>query len=340
MRRAVATGVLGAVLVGLLTFASAAAPAAACGCGGVVGPPDSAVSVSNERAIIHWDGGKETIELMVDMASDSNTAGIIIPTPFVPEVSAGDARTFELIESSIVPTTHIETDWWGLGYLMPDPVETVADTFTRVRVGPLEATTIAAEDTASLDTWLAVNNFEISPDLAKSLSGYAELGWSLTAIKLTNETGLGGHIDPIRLSFETDRLVYPMRLAKSEKTPQSVRLYVFDKQRTGVSKANSPTVSLDADVTVAWSGATEDQRLLALGSYLTVFDIRYDDPPKQATSDIGVVYSLSESDVRPKTVHYRMITLLGIPVGTLIVLWTALGLTLALGHVVGRRRAR
>ena len=340
MRRAVANGVLGAVLVGVLTCAAAAAPAVACGCGGVVGPADSAVSVSNERAIIHWEDGRETIELMVDMTANSETAGIIIPTPFTPKVSQGDARTFELIEATIVPTKRVETDWWGLGYLLPDPAEVTADTFNRVRVGPLEATTMAATDTASLDTWLAANAFEISPKLAESLAGYGQLGWSLTAITLTNETGLSGHIDPIRVSFDTERLVYPMRLASSEKTAQSVRLYVFDKQRTAVSKANSPTIDIDANVTVAWSGAPEDRRLLAMGKYLTVFDIRYDDPPKQATSDIGVVYSLNENDVRPENVHYQMITLLGVPVGTLIVLWTALGVVLVLGHVVGRRRAR
>ena len=38
--------------------------------------------------------------------------------------------------------------------------------------------------------------------------------------------------------------------------------------------------------------------------------------------------------------HYRMITLLGIPVGTLIVVWTALGLLLTVRYIIGRRRER
>ena len=52
------------------------------------------------------------------------------------------------------------------------------------------------------------------------------------------------------------------------------------------------------------------------------------------------MYSVSDADVKPETVHYAMITLLGIPVGTLVVGWTVLGLALATGHFVGRRRAR
>lgn len=340
MRRAVSIGVLGAVLVGLLTFGAGAAPAFACGCGGVVGPPDTAISVSNERAIIHWEDGKETIQMMLDMDSDATRAGMIIPTPFPATVTAGDARTFDLVESTIQPTARVETDWWGLGYLVQRPDEAAASAVSRVQVGPLEATTLLATDSESLETWLTDNDLEISPRVVEALAGYAELGWSITAVTLSNEDGLSGHVDPIRISFESERLVYPMRLAQAETTAQSVRLYVFDKRRTNVSKATSPTIDLDAEVTVAWSGEPEDRRLRALGEYLTVFDVRYDDPPKQATGDIGVIYSLSERDVQPETVHYRMITLLGVPVGTLIVLWTTLGLVLTLGHFVGRRRAR
>jgi hypothetical protein len=336
MRRAVAIAILSAMLVG----GAAASPAFACGCGGVVGPADSAVTVSDERAIIHWDGKRETIEFLLDMSSDATSAGMIIPTPFPAVVSAGDARTFQLIENAIVPTRRVETDWWGLGYLMPDPEKIESTVIDRVQVGPMEATTIAADDPGSLDTWIATNQFEISDTLSKSLAGYAELGWSFTAIKLTSEKVMDGHVDPIRLTFDTPSLVYPMRLARTETTPQSVRLYVFDKQRTDVSRASSPTLEIDGAADVAWSGELQDSRLVALGKYLTVFDIRYDDPPKQATSDLGFNYSLNENDVQPETVHYRMITLLGIPVGTLIVTWTALGLAIALGHVVGRRRAR
>ena len=336
MRRAVAIGVLSAILVG----SSVASPAFACGCGGVVAPVDSAAAVSNERAIIHWDGDRETMEIMVDMASNAVSAGIIVPTPAPATVSPGDARLFELIESVTVPSKRVETDWWGLGYLMPDPPAVEPNSIQRVQVGPLEATTIAATDAAGLETWLAANAFVISKEMTKALAGYAELGWSLTAIKMTRDEPIDGHVDPIRLSFNTERLVYPMRLARSETTPQHARLFVFDKQRTGVAKANSPTIDIDGSVSVAWAGATHDRRLSALGAYLTVFEISYDDPAKQATSDLGFIYSMNEKDVRPEIVHYRMITLVGIPVGTLIVTWTVLGILLTLGHLLGRRRAR
>ena len=336
MRRLVAIGMLSALLV----TAGAASPAFACGCGIVVGPPDQPVAATNERAIVHWDGTKETIDLMLDLQSESLTTGMIIPTPLPALVSEGDYRLFDLVEGAVAPTDRVETDWWGLGYLVPEPQPADVVVLDRVTVGPIETTTLAATDTAGLNTWLANNGFVVSENKIKALANYIERGWSFTVIRLTSEDVVDGTIDPIRLTFDTPRLVYPTRLAGVETTPQSLRLYVFDKQRVTVAKAHAPTADIDGSVAVVWAGEPLDTRLSALGEYLTVFDIRYDDPKEQVTSDLTFVYSVGAVDVKPETVHYRMVTLLGIPVGTLIVGWTILGLGIAAGHVVGRRRAR
>ena len=210
----------------------------------------------------------------------------------------------------------------------------------RVQIGELEATTLASGDTVGLAAWLASNEFEISGDLTKSLAAYVELGWSFTAVKLAAGAPLGGRLDPVRLTFATDRLVYPMRLAKLDPGPRNVRVYVFDSKRTGLVQAGAPTRELDADVSVLWAGETSDPRLTVLGSYLTVSDVHYELSEEQATSDIGVAQSVNQSDVKPEIVRYRTVTLLGFPVGSLVVLWLAIGIGIVTAHLVGRRRAR
>lgn len=341
MRRRVTTRMLAAVVAGVvLATTAAASPALACGCGSVVGEDAAPAVASHERAIIYWDGDRETIDLSLDIDTEGTAVGMILPTPLPAVVSMGDTRLFDLLEETIKPTQRVETDWWGLGYLRPDPVVPDVTVLDRVQVGPYETVTLAASDSAGLTTWLAVNGFTISQATERALAGYVELGWSFTAIRLSSEQAIDGHVDPVRLSFDSPRLVYPMRLARAETTPQSLRIFVLDKQRVNVAKANSPTVDIDGSASVVWAGAVTDARLAALGRYLTVFDIRYDDPSKQVTSDLGFVYSTNANDVRPETVHYRMVTLLGIPVGTLVVGWLLLGLALAAGHIVGRRRAR
>lgn len=336
MRRLVAIGVLSAIFIAT----AAASPAFACGCGVVLSPDGQTVEASNERALVHWDGEKETIELLLDVESEALSLGMIIPTPLPALVTEGDARLFDVVESAVAPTRRVETDWWGLGYLLPDPPAQEVVVLDRVQVGPVETATISATDPGSLNTWLAANGFSISEAVTKSMSSYIDRGWSFTVLRLTSETPATGQLDPIRLTFESQRLVYPTRIASAATTPQDLRLYVFDKQRVTVAKAHQPTVDIDGEVAVAWAGEVTDARLAALGDYLTVFDIHYSDPKEQVTSDLAFVYSVTELDVKPETVHYRMITLLGFPVGTLIVGWTALGIAIAAGHVIGRRRAR
>jgi hypothetical protein len=336
MRRLVAIGVLSA----LFLATAAASPALACGCGVVVAPDGSSVEASNERALVYWDGKKESIDLLLDVESDGLSLGMIIPTPLPALVSEGDPRLFDLVENTVEPTSRVETDYWGLGYLLPDvPVADVV-VKNRVVIGDIETRTIEATDPNGLTTWLAANGYSITEAVSKSLANYVERGWSFTVFRMVGEGPISGELDPIRLTFDTPLLVYPARIAATESSPQSLRVYVFDKQRVSVAKAHAPTIDIEADVTVAWAGELVDERLTDLGPYLTVFDIRYNDPKEQATSDLGFVYSVSDSNVQPEIVHYRMVTLLGIPVGTLIVTWVLIGLVLTTGHFVGRRRAR
>ena len=336
MRRLVVMGVLCALFVGT----AAASPAFACGCGVVLAPDGATVDALNERALVYWDGEKEAIDLLLDVKSESLNLGMILPTPLPALVSEGDARIFDTVQNTVAPVRRVETDWWGLGYLFPAAQPEDVVVLDRVQVGPIETTTIAASDTGGLNTWLAANGYSISEKSIKALASYVERGWSFTVLRLTSDDVVNGQLEPIRLTFETNRLVYPTRIAAVETVAQSMRVYVFDKQRVTVAKANSPTVAIEGDVTVAWAGKVTDGRLAAMGAYLTVFDIRYSDPKKQATSDLTFVYSVSDNDVKPETVHYRMITLLGIPVGTLIIGWALIGVAIATAHVVGRRRAR
>lgn len=54
------------------------------------------------------------------------------------------------------------------------------------------------------------------------------------AIRLAPADGdsvLGGALDPLHLTFASDRLVYPMRLSKLARTEQHLRLYVLAAHR-------------------------------------------------------------------------------------------------------------
>ena len=337
--RATALALLSLLTLGALAIAPAA-PAFACGCGAIVGPEGSKATTSGEQAIISWNGEQETMDIAFDLSTGLSEAGLLIPTPTHPVVSAGDARVFALLEDTIAPTITDKTDWWGFGYVLPAPPEPSTRVIKRLELGPVEAVTLEATDTASLALWLSSNGYVLTKGMTESLQSYIALGWSFTALKLTGETALNGRVDPIRLTFDTARPVYPMRFASTDSAPTQLRLYVFDAGRDQVAQADAPTVDIEADVEVLWAGKVADSRLRALGSYLTAFDIRYHAPAKDITSDLGFVADSTTSDVKREFTRYRMVTLLGVPVATLIVGWVVLGLALVTGHFVGRRRAR
>lgn len=336
MRRVLAAGF---VTLALLAT-SAVGPANACGCGGIVGPVDTTIAASSERAIISWTGERETIELTFDIESNSPSAGLIVPTPTAATISAGDLRTFDVIESVIQPTVKVEKDWWGIDYFMPKPAPVVSDTTARVSLGPIQTTTIAASDTVALQAWLTLNGYGVTDAMASAIKTYSDYGWAFTLISLNSTDVIDGHIDPIRLTFDTNRLVYPMRLARSESTPQNVRIYLFDDHRNDVTQAAAPTLKVEGEVEDLYAGEVEDSRLTALGSYLSAFDITYSDPKNQVTSDIGFFQSNSDDSLTPTATEYRPVTLLGLPVGSLVVVWAIVGTLLVVGHFRGRRKAR
>jgi hypothetical protein len=336
MRRFVAVSVVSAVLV----LGGAAPMAQACGCGVVAAPDGASASTTGERAIISMDGGIETIDFSFDLNSDELSMGVLIPTPGAAEISVGDGRTFDLIEKVTKPTIVDETDPWGIGYFAPNPQLQQPRDLDRVSLSPVEVNTMAPGDSKSISRWLKRNKFVTTPETLATMQLYATQGWTINAIRITGKRALDGHIDPIRVSFHTAQMVYPLRFARADATPRSLRLYVFDAARTYLAQGTQRTLELDAPVETHWAGPTPDPRLKDLGRYLTILDVTMDDPVRQATSDIAIVPSSLTGNVSEVATRYRTLALLGIPVATLIVGWAALELIIAITATVRRRRAR
>ncbi|MBT2443316.1 DUF2330 domain-containing protein [Streptomyces sp. ISL-36] len=139
----------------------------------------------------------------------------------------------------------------------------------RERLGPFDVARLTATDPGALSGWLEKNGFELSDRLAGELEPYVEQKWEYVAVRLAPDqkatgaegaegtgtdgtdtdgtgndgTGAGGRgtegaravlrgdLDPLRISFASDRLVYPMRLSRLAPTPQSLGLYVLADHR-------------------------------------------------------------------------------------------------------------
>ena len=328
----------------LLSITAAAAPAYACGCGAVVPSPGAAVDVTSESAIISLKDGVETIVLSLDVDSALANAGLIVPTPRPATITAGDPALFDSLAAQTVPRERIVDDWWGntVGPVQGDNAPSVV---SRVTVGPLEATTLEATDTAGLSSWLTQNGFEVPAETSAQLQHYIDQKWQFVAVKLSTDgapegTLLDGTLAPLQIAFPSESLLYPLEMLKTSPEAQSMRLNVFSDTRIDLVRAGTTDQPLDAAVRTVWAGPVTETGLTPLGTYLTVVDLRFDAPATQISSDIGIVTAPNNDIVDPAIVVVRPIELLGFPLGTLLVFWAAIGLIGLLVVTVARSRLR
>jgi hypothetical protein len=312
------------------------APASACACGAPAPRPGQDVIVDKEHAILSWDGSEERIELLLDMLTDAEDVGLIFPTPSPATVTAGDRQTFLDIEEAIQPRQIIKDDWWqsdqgdGAGAGAPPVV------LDQVQLGPVEATTLEASDATGLTEWLDTNGYAIREEIAVLLDEYVEKGWYFVALKLTSTVPLDGGLDPIRFTFESDELVYPMALSKAATAVQSARLYVFQDHRARVASLDDPAAALPYSAAV-WAGPAPDG-LGDLGEYLTVLDLTFDSPSSQVPGDLVIVDNGDDEPLQPAYEVTRPLTIAGIPFGVVVILGVAAGLVVvfALGTLIVR----
>ena len=320
-----------------LQFAS---PASACGCGGLAVGSDSEVSVLSERAIVSHADGIEQIDLLLDLESTTSDTGLVFPTPTPATVESGDRDDFDAIEREILPRPVYADDWWGSWSDGDGAGGSGVEVIDQVTLGPLEATTLKASNSSGLRSWLKKNEYKLSANATKYLDYYVKKKWSFVAVKLDGSSTLTGALDPLRITFETEKVVYPMRLSAAASTPQALRLYVLGDSRVDVVQDTAEGAPLNAARATVWAGPVDDPTLAKRGSFLTVVDLEWEQPRVQIATDIAIVESPSTDTIIPTVQVVRPIGVLGVPVGVLVVGWAVIGLLLLFGALVARTRTR
>lgn len=293
-----------ALATGLVAVAP---PAGACACGGIVDAPAYDTTVESETAVLQWDGTTETILLELSALSTAPEVGLVLPTPAPAEVALADPEVFRELDAITRPRAVVsDYRWWPeLGFGGPgdgaggaDPGVAVLD---QVRLGPLDVATLAATDTAALEAWLTERGFQLQGSISAALAPYVAEGWSFVVARLAPEEAatFSGTLQPLRVTFPSGSLVYPMRMSAVAEETQRTRTYVLADHRVdrvdATAEADEPTVRFAGRVDPGAVGSEELAALLAAGGFVTAHTQSFSDPGTQIVSDF--VFEPAASDV-------------------------------------------
>ncbi|HTQ21409.1 DUF2330 domain-containing protein [Mycobacterium sp.] len=267
-----------------------AAPSQACACGAVVAPPDAQATMNHEVALVHWDGSTETILMQLALNASTDNVALVVPTPTPAKVTAGDKATFTELDSLTAPQTQQRKHWtlgfWLFARSAPDAAAPAGapNVVNQVHLGPLEATTLAGGDLAGLQKWLADNGYAIRPAVSNALDPYVRDGWSFVAMRLTSTAPIVGGLKPVRMTFQSSQLVYPMRLSVAAQSAQQVTIFTLSDHRQQRTDADASAQSSEVQFAGNVSSVVRDPLLHELagnhGAYLTKMQMNIPKPSK------------------------------------------------------------
>ncbi|HEX8550582.1 MAG TPA: DUF2330 domain-containing protein [Abditibacteriaceae bacterium] len=251
------------------------------------------IKVNNESALIVWDEKNKTEHFIRRASFDSSgkSMGFLVPTPTTPQLSAASDAIFTSLDHAMQPQiiekkkTGLRFDWLVIPDkqenkpqrpYMPSPQSPVLKlpasgiSQKRQRVGGYDATVLAARDSASLEKWLKQNNFKTDASLRAWLRPYVARGWKLTAFKIRSGVH-SAELEPVRLSFKTDKPYYPYREPASArakgafKAGRTLKVYYLAQQSVAGGIGQSAKWPGKMEFAAALPSTTRDDLVVGAG---------------------------------------------------------------------------
>jgi LPXTG-motif cell wall-anchored protein len=285
-----------------MTLALAAEPAEACGCG-IVLPHEGSIDVTQERAIIRWDGQTEDIIMALQVQGDAKEAAWIMPVPSPAQVKLGDPKMFDFLQEFTKPRIETIT---VIGDAAPAaqapaaaPPVTLLD---RREIGLYDVSTLAATNATALTDWLNVNGYKFPEAAAKVLQPYVDQGWYYIAARISpsKTSEVKGELDPLWMTFKSNRVVYPMRPTALARGQVGVSLYILADHRMDVTGLHTNFAGWISPTDLP----TEEhplQQVVDRKYFLTKLQTVLGNPAKQVTDDY---FANQVPDVEYRDVEY------------------------------------
>lgn len=196
-----------------------------------------------QKAIIVYDAGQEDLILQVKYEGPLDQFGWLIPVPNLPTVQSGSMKCFyELSKFTqkryLDAQTHVMRGTYGAdSEAEAEPAVKVIEAKT---VGAYDIAVLSTKDSDALKKWLDDNKFYIPPDKSGVIDSYIQQHWYFIAVKINLDKSLfnfgsgstsnklaSGELNPLQISFASDRCIFPLKISSINGKPSEVQVYVL-----------------------------------------------------------------------------------------------------------------
>jgi len=201
--------------------------------GMIIPPPDYWVYETGQEAAIFFDQGQETLILTTNFKGEVKNFGWVVPVPTKPDVSKGSDEILENLREIVA------VRYRNVGILEApmtaglekDQSATVTVVETK-KIDYLDLAVLTATDSQALANWLKDNGYQYPQESSWILNDYISNGWYFVAVKVSPESqnapdvvqGLAeGHITPLKIVFQAQTPVFPLRISGIEVQSQTIR---------------------------------------------------------------------------------------------------------------------
>jgi hypothetical protein len=233
-----------AVGAGLLFFSTGPAWAD----GGFFYPRYGFVTEPMQEALIVYDAASHTQDLVLHVRFQGDTRDFawIVPVPAAPALESANVLLFQDCRELTSPVWREGSHGFACsdgGSAIPMDADGGVDIYDEQLVGIYRTLTLGAGEAGpladSLEAWGYLHNANRAETEA-ALQYYIDKSWAFVAMRIDSAAVeerdpygyWWGYLQPIRLTFPTERIVYPMRISALSASEQvSVTLYVCAQHR-------------------------------------------------------------------------------------------------------------
>ena len=216
------------------------------------------INEPTQKAILVYDAGREDLILQVKYEGPVDEFGWLIPVPNLPTIRKGSMNCFyELSQYTQRNFGQQAGEIPMAGSLgrgdneKPEPVK-VIEVKT---VGAYQIAVLSTQDSGALAKWLEVNRFYFPTNKTDALDAYVKQQWYFVAARIDLSASGGfrllsprqaqnelipnysahlklanGELNPLQISFASDRCVFPLKISSVNGQPSEVQVYVLSPE--------------------------------------------------------------------------------------------------------------